>query len=472
MGKPKKHVKFFEFLTVFSTAVGVTIGIGIYLKNDTSEGHLLYFTQNTYLSIGLWVLVGILGMAMIMVFIEVTSVKTKSGHGTLPSWANILIGRKVGSLIALFYIFFYFPILLGLLPIFSINSMFDALEVQSLSKGAQHIIAIAVGLVILILFYLINIFFRNVGKWVQTIGTFIKFIPLLVSLIIGFVAPIENNVFDKYRELNFGNFFMGILPVLFSFDGFIYAAGLQKEVSNKNVVPKSLFAAMLFITIFYILEVISLFLGTNDGSVFTLFKNLLGGPIAKVLMWFVMLTALMSINGLTFIAPSFGNTAQEENLVYIGNKELSYQQIGLIQMAITVCFNLILMGLSLGIIGDPMYLLDLSSNAVSFTTFLCYISLIIAVCVNRYTKRVEVTKVKGMYYYVVFSLFLLIASIGYIMYNFFAYSSNHKTLYSLLIIIIGTLVIWGINELLLCHKATPNSGEVKIKIPLINNVNQ
>ncbi|WP_338991848.1 APC family permease [Spiroplasma endosymbiont of Seladonia tumulorum] len=472
MGKPKKHVKFFEFLTVFSTAVGITIGIGIYLKNDTSEGHLLYFTQNPYLSIGLWILVGILGMAMIMVFIEVTSVKTKSGHGTLPSWANILIGRQVGSLIALFYIFFYFPILLGLFPIFSINAMFDALEVQSISKETQHIIAIAVGLVILILFYLINIFFRNVGKWVQTIGTFIKFIPLLVSLVIGFVAPIENNVFDKYRELKFGNFFMGILPVLFSFDGFIYAAGLQKEVSNKNVVPKALFAAMLFITIFYILEVISLFLGTNDGSVFTLFKNLLGGPIAKVLMWFIMLTALMSINGLTFVAPSFGHTVQEENLVYIGKKELSYQQIGLIQMAITVCFNLILMGLSLGVIGDPMYLLDLSSNAVSFTAFLCYISLIIAVCVNRYTKQVEVAKVKGMYYYAGFSLFLLIDLIGYIMYNFFAYSSNHKTLYSLLIIIWGTLVIWGINELLLWHKATPPAGEVKIKTPLINNVNQ
>ncbi len=468
MGKPKKHVKFFEFLTVFSTAVGITIGIGIYLKNDTSEGHLLYFTQNPYLSIGLWVLVGILGIAMIMVFIEVTSVKTKSGHGTLSSWANILIGRQVGSLIELFYIFFYFPILLGLFPIFSINAMFDALEVQSISKETQHIIAIAVGLVILILFYLINIFFRNVGKWVQTIGTFIKFIPLLVSLFIGFVAPIENNVFDKYRELKFGNFFMGILPVLFSFDGFIYAAGLQKEVSNKNVVPKALFAAMLFITIFYILEVISLFLGTNDGCVFTLFKNLIGGPIAKVLMWFIMLTALMSINGLTFVA----HTVQEENLVYIGKKELSYQQIGLIQIAITVCFNLILMGLSLGIIGDPMYLLDLSSNAVSFTAFLCYISLIIAVCVNRYTKLVEVAKVKGMYYYAGFSLFLLIGSIGYIMYNFFAYSSNHKNLYSLLIIIGGTLVIWGINELLLWHKATPTAGEVKIKTPFINNVNQ
>lgn len=154
-----------------------------------------------------------------------------------------------------------------------------------------------------------------------------------------------------------------------------------------------------------------------------------------------MLTALMSINGLTFVAPSFGHTVQEENLVYIGKKELSYQQIGLIQMTITVCFNLVLMGLSLGVVGDPMYLLDLSSNAVSFTAFLCYISLIIAVCVNRYTKRVEVTKVKGIYYYAGFSLFLLIGSIGYIMYNFFAYSSNYKTLYSLLIIIGETLII-------------------------------
>ncbi len=340
--------------------------------------------------------------------------------------------------------------------------MFDALAIESISKGTQNIIAISVGLVILILFFLLNIFLRNVGKWVQTIGTFIKFIPLLVSLVVGFIAPINGNVFDTYKDLKFGNFFMGLLPVLFSFDGFIYAAGLQKEVSNKNVVPKALFTAILFITIFYILEVISLFLGTNDGIVFTLFKNVIEGSVAKILMWFIMLTALMSINGLTFVAPSLGHTVQEENLIYIGKKELSYQQIGLIQMGITISFNLLLMGLSLGLIGDPMYLLDLSSNAVSFTAFLCYISLIIAVCVNRYTKRVEVTK---MYYYAGFSLFLLIGSIGYIMYSFFAFSSNHKTLYSLLIIIGGTLIMWGINELLLSTKGTPFPWQNNIKKP-------
>ncbi len=110
MGKTKKHVKFFEFLTVFSTAVGITIGIGIYLKNDTSEGHVLYFAQNPYLAIALWILVGILGIVIIMVFIEIASINTKSGNGTLASWANVLIGRKVGSLFSIFYIFFIFQL--------------------------------------------------------------------------------------------------------------------------------------------------------------------------------------------------------------------------------------------------------------------------------------------------------------------------------------------------------------------------
>ncbi|UZQ29532.1 MAG: hypothetical protein OHM56_10230 [Spiroplasma phoeniceum] len=36
----------------------------------------------------------------------------------------------------------------------------------------------------------------------------------------------------------------------------------------------------------------------------------------------------------------------------------------------------------------------------------------------------------------------------------------------------GTLVIWGINELLLWYKATPPAVEVKIKTTLINNFNQ
>lgn len=470
MGKTKKHVKFFEFLTVFSMAVGITIGIGIYLKNDTSEGHVLYFTQNPYLAIALWILVGILGIAMIMVFIEIVSINTKSGNGTLASWANVLIGCKVGSLFLIFYIFFYFPILLGIFPIFSINVMFDALEVTSITKGTQNAIAISVGSILLILFYLLNIFLRNVGKWVQTIGTFVKFISLVVSLILGFIIPMSGNVFDTFKELKFGNFFMGLLPALFSFDGFIYAAGLQKEVSNKNVVPKALFVAMVFITVFYLIQVISLFLGTNDGSVFSLFNNIISGPIARILTWFIVITALMSINGLTFVSPALGQTVQDERLVYIGKRELSYQQIDLIQMTITVSFNLIIMGTSLAVKDDPLYLLDISSNAVSFVAFICYISLIVAVWVNRYTKRVEVTKVKGMYYYAGFAIFLLVVSICYIIYSFVAFKSNHNTLYSLIIIVGGSLILWGINELLLSKTAPP--VPYQIKTPMINKINQ
>lgn len=455
MGKPKKHIKIFEFLTIFSTTIGVTIGIGIYLKNDISEGHLLYFTENAYLSIGLWILVGILGISMIIVFIEITSIKTKSGNGTLPSWANVLINRKTGSLISLFYIFFYFPILLGIFSIFSINTIFDILKIQSISKLTQNIISIIISNIILILFYLTNIFLRNISKWIQTIGTFIKFIPLIISLFVGFIFPIKNNVFNNYLELKFNNFFMGILPVLFSFDGFIYAAGLQKEVSNKKIVPKSLFSAMIFITIFYILEVISLFLGTNNGNIFTLFKNVFGISIVKILMWFIILTSLMSINGLTFISPSFGQTIQQENLVYFGNKKLDFKKICLIQMTITICFNLLIMIISLLIMNDPIYLLDLSSNAISFITFLWYINLIIAICINRYTKKIEVKKIKGLYYYSGFSILLLIGSFFYIIYNLFSYNNNYKILYSLLIIIAGIFIIWCINEFLL-YKAKNN----------------
>lgn len=70
---------------------------------------------------------------------------------------------------------------------------------------------------------------------------------------------------------------------------------------------------------------------------------------------------------------------QEEHLVYLGKRKLSYQQIGLIQMIITVSFNLIIMGTSLGIKDDPLYLLDISFNAVSFVAFIFYISLIVAI---------------------------------------------------------------------------------------------
>lgn len=186
--------------------------------------------------------------------------------------------------------------------------------------------------------------------------------------------------------------------------------------------------------------------------------------------WFIVIAALISINGLTFVSPALVQTVQDERLVYISKKELSYQQIGLIQMTITVSFNLIIMGTSLGVKDDPLYLLDISSNAVIFVAFICYISLIVAVLVNLYTKRVEVTKVKGMYYYAGFVAFLLLVSIVYIVYSFVAFKSNHNTLYSLVIIVGRSLILWGINKLLLNRTAPP--FPYKIKTPVINKINQ
>ncbi|WP_041614423.1 APC family permease [Spiroplasma syrphidicola] len=461
MGKPKKHIKLFEFLSVFSTAVGITIGIGIYLKNDNEPGHVLGFTQNPFLAIALWILVGILGMAMIMVFIEVSSANTKSGHGTLASWANLFIGRKVASYYAIFYIFLYFPTLLTFFAMFSVNAMFIALNLQNVSEETKNIVTVIVGFIFLILIALSNIFFRKTGKAIQTIGTFIKFIPLLVSLFIGFIHPIDGNVFDTFKDIKFGNFFMGLLPVLFSFDGFIYGASLQKEVSNKNVVPKALFAAMVFITIFYLLEVISLFLGTNDGSVFSLFNNVLGTGIgSKILNWFIVITALMSLHAMTLVAPASMQASREENLIYLGKKELKMWVIGAVQIAVTVTVGAIMMAISLPVKHDALAIVDTFSNATSLTVFVLYLMLIVAVCVNRKTGKVEVNKIKGLWYYAVFSIAILSLSLAYIAYMFFAFKENFETMISIFIVLGTSFGLWGINELLLKKGMLPPQNKV------------
>ncbi|MBY7703834.1 amino acid permease [Vibrio harveyi] len=83
---------------------------------------------------------------------------------------------------------------------------------------------------------------------------------------------------DSFELLSF---FRGFGGILFAFDGFVYICNAQKRAKHKDVVPKALLFGMVFVSIFYVLMAVSLFLGSTDGSIAELLKRLFNGGEVK-----------------------------------------------------------------------------------------------------------------------------------------------------------------------------------------------
>lgn len=219
---------------------------------------------------------------------------------------------------------------------------------------------------VMILFALINIFSRNTDKWIQVTGFCIKFISIIIALFIGFIKPTSNNVFNdsKYQTWQVNNFFITIAPILFSIDGFINAANLRKEFIHKQNVPKVLFIGMIFIALFYIAISVSLFLGTDDGSFFTLFNNAIGGWFTKVLFAFIVIAAILAMNGWTCTSNGYFSSASDAKLLFI-KKNIPEKLSGFLQLGLGLIWLAIL--LLIGYVIDknnPNLLIDHFSNIV------------------------------------------------------------------------------------------------------------
>ena len=469
MSRNIKHLKLFEFLTVFATMIGIVVGVGIYSKNDLGKGHVLGITQNPIMAIILWVIVGILGIAMIVAFMEIASSTKKGKSGTLANWFGHFVNRKTGSLVAIFNILGYIPIIYSILSYLIIDFILIALEVTP-SAEVKLIIFLIGGVGVMSLFGIANAFTRHSGKIIQIIGLGIKLFPLIIGLFLGFINPASDNSFNEptMRSWHAGNFFIAIAPILFSLDGFIYAANLQKEVTNKQQVPKALFCGMVFIIVFYVLLLISIFLGTNDGSLFTLFTNTLAGWFTKVIYWLIVISALVSLNGMTLTGSHAIHAASEDKFFFF-QKAISLKWSAIYQTIIGIVWYLIAVLVSYFATGDLFYIIDQLSNAITVLDFIFYGLLILAAIVNRIRKKVAVDKTRMFWPFAILSVVILAAFTSYIIYSIFA-EPGGITRWFLLGTMMIVVIVWAINEYLIkkIQKSEPEASD-KVDPTLLNS---
>lgn len=122
--KQKTRSKTFEFFALFTTVVGMVIGVGIYFKIDNGKGHILRSSQNPIMAIILWIIVAFLSISMIMVFVKIASWSKDNECGNLSNWFTKFVNRKCGSLVTIFNLLVYMPVMYSVMAFLVIDFIF------------------------------------------------------------------------------------------------------------------------------------------------------------------------------------------------------------------------------------------------------------------------------------------------------------------------------------------------------------
>ncbi len=321
MDNKKEHYGLFTATTMI---IGIVIGSGIFFKCDDV---LKYTGGNVWLGvaafcIGAWSI--IFGS---LTLIEL-SVRTRKNGGIVGYYEDF-VSRKIASGFGWFQTFVYFPTITAVVSwvaaiytcaLFHINA---SLEMQ-----------IAIGFLIMAVFYAVNILSVKLGGYIQNISTVIKLIPLLVIAIFGIFYGASNPeipvgvtpvlVHDKGV-----GWLAALAPIAFSYDGWIVATSITNEVKN----PKRNMSLALIIGPCAVLGTYLLyFLGLNhmlgaeyimsvgNESVNNAGAFLLGGNSTKIMLIFVVIAILGVVNGLTLGSIRMPQALASKNMIPMAEK--------------------------------------------------------------------------------------------------------------------------------------------------------
>lgn len=343
-----KKLGFFMALTML---LGSVIGIGIFFKNGSVQRAV---DGEGWTWLAAWIIGGVLAAAAAVNFSEMGFFKNSRITG-LGNWSHKVGGKLYGYFITFSWGFFYFGILSIILGFFGSEIIVWFLETafqKSFGLKIGHHILIA--LTISAVFVGLNYISIKVGGWIQTVTTVLKFIPLVLTILVGiFAYSTHNNVGENQTVSNAFSvsgfsaqkIIVALPAVLFAYDSFLTVASLGKKVNNptKNI-PKIVIFGMLSVIALYTLIAISSILH-NQGSVSGVLQDSLSKDLAKGLniftLFFLIISTFGVINGFSagFVAEMEQQRRLELGLgVKFLNKKFSKSHATLILIITSMVF--------------------------------------------------------------------------------------------------------------------------------------
>ena len=289
----------YGLFTAIAMIVGIVIGSGIFFKSD----NILVATGG---SVALGVLVFcIAAIAIIFGSLTISQLASRSSkEGGLIAYAEEYYNKSTSCAFGWFQTFLYFPTLIAVVSwvagiyICILFGIEGTLEKQML-----------IGLAIMVFLFVINTLSAKLGGLFQNASTIIKLILLLLIAVAGLVFGDTSSVsFSDITAMKSTGWIAAIAPIAFSFDGWVVSTSISHEIKDsKRNLPKALIIAPIFILIVYVLYFvgISMYIGPEtimslgDAHVDLAANNLLGPWGAKIVLIFVIISIMGTINGLT-----------------------------------------------------------------------------------------------------------------------------------------------------------------------------
>jgi basic amino acid/polyamine antiporter, APA family len=322
----------YGLMTAIAMVVGVVIGSGVFFK----AGRVLANVDGNLVSgIIAWI-VGALIMVVSAYVFSIFAQRINKVNGIV-DFMEAAYGSKVGKLVAWFMSIFYYPSLVAVLAWVSAN-----FTVILLGIGDDSVWVIGA-------FYMIVIFVMNLlspvlaGKF-QVSATVIKLIPLILMAVVGTIIGLLSGVtLENFATISvgvpaaqIGGFSGAVLATAFAYEGWIVATSINAELKNpKRDLPLALVIGTLIVAAVYITYYIGLagtlpnavFVFEGNAAVFQGFEKIFGNLGASLLLVFIIISCLGTLNGLVMGSTrglySIAVRADSDNLSAFGNVDKS-----------------------------------------------------------------------------------------------------------------------------------------------------
>ncbi|MCR1949589.1 APC family permease [Clostridium sp. DSM 100503] len=288
----------YGLFTAIGMIVGIVIGSGIFFKSDN-----ILVATNGSISLGVLVFC-IAAMGIIFGSLTISELASReSTAGGIITYAEFSYNKSIACAFGWFHTFLYYPTLIAVVA--WVSGIYICM-LFGVSGGLE--LQIFIGFAVIVLFYILNILSAKLGGYFQNASTVIKVIPLILIALAGvfFGNPSEISIND-IMQMKSATWIAAIAPIAFSFDGWIIATSIGHEIKDsKRNLPKALVVAPLFILIIYVLYFvgISMYVGPEtimslgDAHVDLAANKLFGAWGAKIILTFVVISILGTVNGL------------------------------------------------------------------------------------------------------------------------------------------------------------------------------
>lgn len=292
----------YGLFTAITMITGVVIGSGIFFKADNVLG---YTKGNVLLGIIIFIVAAIAIVFGCLTISQLAYLTDKPGG--LIAYTEEFVGIGTSCAFGWFQTFLYLPTLSAVV------SWVTGIYICQLF-GIDYTLerTIIIGLLCMTVLFIMNTLSAKLGGYMQNTAMIIKLIPLVVialaGLFLGNTGSLVNHDVKYFQGASSGwGFIAAFAPIAFSFDGWIVATSICNEIKNsKRNLPIALTISPLIILVAYIAYFVGIsdligpdkVLEQGDASVFMAAEIILGRIGAKLILIFVVVSVLGTVNGL------------------------------------------------------------------------------------------------------------------------------------------------------------------------------